>query len=70
MKSCMSGNKAQITVVACVNAIGQAIPPYAIYNAKTLNPEWMKDGPPGTKCDRLCKNRPCLHLVVIREILV
>ena len=36
-------------VVACVNAIGQAIPPYVIYNAKTLNPEWMKDGPPGTK---------------------
>ena len=21
-------------------------------------------------CDRLCKNRPCLHLVVIRETLV
>ena len=39
-----SGNKAQTTVVACVNAIGQAIPPYVIYNAKTLNPEWMKDG--------------------------
>ena len=47
-----SGNKAQTTVVACVNVIGQAIPPYVIYNAKTLNPEWMKDGPPGTKCAR------------------
>ena len=22
------------------------------YNAKTLNPEWMKDGPPGTKYAR------------------
>ena len=44
-----SWNKAQTTVVACVNAIGQAIPPYVIYNAETLNPEWMKDGPPGTK---------------------
>ena len=44
-----SGNKAQTTVVVCVNAIDQAIPPYVIYNAKTLNPEWMKDGPPGTK---------------------
>ena len=44
-----SRNKAQTTVVACVNAIGQAIPPYVIYNAKTLNPEWIKDGPPGTK---------------------
>ena len=45
MKSRTSGNKAQTTVVACVNAIGQAIPPYVIYNAKTLNPEWMKHGP-------------------------
>ena len=44
-----SGNKAQTTVVAYVNAIGQAIPPYVIYNAKTLNPEWMKDGPPWYK---------------------
>ena len=44
-----SRNKDQTTVVACVNAIGQAIPRYVIYNAKTLNPEWMKDGPPGTK---------------------
>ena len=41
--------KAQTMVVACVNAIGQAIPPYVIYNAKTLNPEWIKDGLPGTK---------------------
>ena len=49
---CASGNKAQTTLVACVNAIGQAIPPYVIYNAKTLNPEWMKDGPPGTKYAR------------------
>ena len=40
---CESGNKAQTTVVAYVNAIGQAIPSYVIYNAKTLNPEWMKD---------------------------
>ena len=37
-----SKNKAETTVVACINAIGQAIPPYVIYNAKTLNPEWMK----------------------------
>ena len=43
MKSHTSDNKAQTMVVACVNAIGQAIPPYVIYNAKTLNPEWMKD---------------------------
>ena len=42
---CGSGNKAQTTVVACVNAIGQVISLYAIYNAKTLNPDWIKDGP-------------------------
>ena len=44
-----SQKKDQTMVVACVNAIGQAIPPYVIYNAKTLNPEWMKDGLPDTK---------------------
>ena len=43
-----SGNKKQTTVVACVNAIGQAIPPFVIYDAKTLNPMWMKEGVPGT----------------------
>ena len=52
MKNRTSVNKAQTVVVACVNAIGQAIPPYVIYNAKTLNPEWMKDGPPSTKYAR------------------
>ena len=49
VKSRTFGNKSQTTVVACVNVVGQAIPPYVIYNAKTLNPEWMKDGPPSTK---------------------
>ena len=32
-----SGNKAQITVIACVSASGHAIPPFA---AKRLNTEW------------------------------
>ena len=45
VKSRTTVNKAQTTIVACVNAIDQAIPPYVIYNAKTLNPEWMKDAP-------------------------
>lgn len=44
VKCCTSGNKAQTTLVACVNAIGNAIPPFVIYNAKTLNPGWMRDG--------------------------
>ena len=47
-----SGNKKQTTVVACINAIGQAIPPFVIYDAKTLNPMWMKEGVPGTAYTR------------------
>ena len=47
-----ANNKSQITVVACVNAIGQAIPPYVIYDAKTLNPGWMQGGVPGTAYTR------------------
>ena len=43
-----SGSKKQTTVVACVNTIGQAIPPFVIYNAKTLHPMWTKGGAPGT----------------------
>ena len=35
-----SGNKAQRTVVACVNVIGQSIPPYVIYNAKRMDKRW------------------------------
>ena len=27
---CTSGNKSQVTVVGCINAIGQALPPFAI----------------------------------------
>ena len=46
------GAKVQTTVVACVNVIGQAIPPFVIYNSKRLNPDWMKGGPAGTKYAR------------------
>ena len=44
-----SGNKNQITVIACVSATGQAIPPFVIFDAKSLNREWMKDQVPGTQ---------------------
>ncbi|XP_065915821.1 uncharacterized protein [Dysidea avara] len=47
-----SGNKTQTTVVACINAVGQAIPPYVIYNAKTLNPRWMENGVAGARYAR------------------
>jgi hypothetical protein len=39
-----SGNKKQITVVGCTSAVGQAIPPMVIFEAKNLNPEWVKVG--------------------------
>ena len=34
-----SGNKNQITVIACVSASGQCIPPFVIFDAKQLNME-------------------------------
>lgn len=52
VRCCTTSNKSQTTVVACVNAIGQAIPPYVIYDAKTLNPGWMQGGVPGTAYTR------------------
>ena len=35
-----SGRKGQITIVACANVAGQAIPPMVIFNASKLNPAW------------------------------
>ena len=43
-----TGNKAQITVVGCVNAVGNAIPPMVIYAAKNFNADWCKCDVPGT----------------------
>ena len=42
------GRKGQITIVACANAIGQAIPSMIIYDAARLNPAWTRDEVPGT----------------------
>ena len=38
-----SGNKSQVTVIACMSASGQCIPPFVIFDAKKLNLEWRKD---------------------------
>ena len=38
-----TGNKNQVTVIACVNASGQCIPPFINFYAKRLNMEWRKD---------------------------
>ena len=38
-----------MTIVACTNAAGQAIPPMVIYDAKNLNHAWTASEVPGTK---------------------
>ena len=37
-----SSNKSQVTVIGCVSTAGQAIPPFVIFDAKSLNIEWTK----------------------------
>ena len=37
-----------MTVLGCVNAIGQAIPPMVIFDSQKLNQEWTMGGLPGT----------------------
>ena len=36
----VSGNKKQVTVVGCINAAGQSIPLFVIFDAKCLNHDW------------------------------
>ena len=43
-----TGNKAQITVVGCVNTVGNAIPPMVIYSAKNFNAEQCESDIPST----------------------
>ena len=43
-----SGNKTQITVLGCVNAVGQSIPPMVIFAGKRFNHELSKGEIPGT----------------------
>jgi len=42
-----SGNRSQVTLIACVSATGHAIPPYMTFDAKK-NYEWIKADVPGT----------------------
>ena len=44
-----SGKKGQVTIVACANAAGQAIPPMVIFDAMKLNHAWTANEVPGTK---------------------
>ena len=48
VRHCTSGNKFQVTVVACINATGHCLPPFIIYDAKNLNMDWTKGEIPGT----------------------
>ena len=43
-----SGNKSQIAVIGCVRVAGQAIPPFVIFDAKSLNFDWTVGEVPGT----------------------
>ncbi len=38
-----------MTIVACANAAGQAIPPMVIFDAMKLNHAWTANEVPGTK---------------------
>ena len=44
-----SGQKSQITIISCGNAIGETVSPYIILAAKQLNDLWMKDEVPGSR---------------------
>ena len=45
----MSGNKSQVTVIACVSATGHALLPFVIFDAKQLNNEWTRGEVAGTR---------------------
>ena len=49
IRSRTSGNKSQITVIACVSATGHALPPFVIFDTKGLNREWTKGEVVGTR---------------------
>ena len=46
--SISSGSKAQITVITCVSATGQTIPPLIVWKRKTMAPEMATGEIPGT----------------------
>jgi len=48
VRYCSTRNKSQITVVGCINATGQALPPFVVFDAKNLNIQWTTGEVPGT----------------------
>ena len=43
-----SGNKCQITILACSNAVATVLPPMVIFKGECLNHEWTKGEIPNT----------------------
>ena len=43
------GNKTQITILACANAVGTMLPPMVIYKGEQLNYEWTRGEVPNTE---------------------
>ena len=43
-----SGNKCQITILACSNAVGTVLPPMVIFKGERFNHEWTKGEIPNT----------------------
>ena len=43
-----TGNKSQITIVGCINAAGQALPLFIVFDARNLNIQWTEGEVPGT----------------------
>lgn len=48
-----SGDKSQITLVACGNAAGTVLPPMLIFKGERLNHEWTGGEVPNTGCLRM-----------------
>ena len=46
--SITSNDKAQVTILSCVNAAGAALPPFVIFKRKTMNQELANGEVPGT----------------------
>ena len=44
-----SGNKTQITILACTNAVGTMLPPMVIFKSEQLNYEWTRGKVPNTE---------------------
>ena len=46
--SITAGNKSQMTIVACVSAAGQCVPPMVVFARKTMNPALAHGEVPGS----------------------